>query len=397
MDADFETKLIECLTALERHEPIEQILARYPAEAAQLRPILNTAAALAALRMQPSEATKIKSRQAFLNQAAAARQASQRRSMGLVQRLLTSLAAVALICIVLGAGAVAASGSALPGDRLYSLKRTVEDVRLSLTTDSTARAALNTQFERLRRAEASALLDAGRETAVEFNGAIESIQPQAWVISGLVVRLDTATTITGEPQIDRRAHVRGLTGPNGLRATAITIDTPASTPTVTPEPTPTPRPINTPRPTPEPTDRPEPRPTVEPTEQPTPEPVEIEFTGTVDDKGSSTWTIDGASVGVNANTEIRGSINVGQRVKVTALRLADGRLIALRIELLNDGGGGGGSGGGNGNDNHDQNDNHNGNENDNHNQNDNHNGNENDNHNQNENHNENENRNDNQN
>jgi hypothetical protein len=406
MDAEFETKLIECLTALEQRESIDAVLARYPNDAAQLRPMLETAALLPTFRMEPSEAMKMKSRQSFLTQAAAMRAAPRRRGLGLMPRLLTSFVAVALICIVLGAGAVAASGSALPGDPLYGVKRTVENVRLSLTTDTAAREALTEQFEGTRRDEANALLDAGRETEVEFSGMIQSIQPKAWVVSGLVVQLDDTTKINGEPQIDRRAQVDGRTGPNGLWAKEITIGTSASTPqpaetlepTETPEPAP--RPTSTPALTFEPTETPEPKPTLEPTEQPTAAPVAIEFAGTVDDISAQAWTIDSTSIGVNANTEIRGSITVGQRVKVQAIRLADGRLVALRIELVSDGTGsstGNGNQNGNENSNQNENQNHNQNQNENQNQNQNENHNENQNQNQNENHNDNQNQNENHN
>jgi hypothetical protein len=148
----------------------------------------------------------------------------------------------------------------------------------------------------------------------------------------------------------------------------------------------------------EPTETPEP--------QPTAAPVTIEFAGTVDDISAQAWTIDSTSIGVNADTEIRGSITVGQRIKVQAIRLADGRLVALRIELVSDGTGsstgsstGNGNQNGNENQNENQNQNHNANqnqnENQNQNQNENHNGNQN--HNNNQNQNQNENHNDNQN
>jgi hypothetical protein len=397
MDVEFEVKVIECLTALEQSESIEQILARYPRDAAQLRPILLTARALPRFRMEPSEAAKMKARRAFLAQAAQARATAQRRSSSFMPRLLTAFASVALICILFGGGAVAASGSALPGDPLYGLKRTVENVRLSLASDRTSHDALTEQFAMTRRDETSALLDAGRKSEVEFSGKIESMQTNAWVISGLVVQLDKTTTISGEPTIDRSVDVRGRTTADGLFAASIVIESPASTP----EPTDTPQlsPTNTPQPTPRSTDTPEP-PTIEPTEPPTAEPAEIEFTGTVDTISTSAWTIDGITVGIDANTEIRGSISVGQRVKVTALRLVAGQLMAQRIELLT---GGGDNQNNNSNDNenanHNQNrnDNQNDNQNENHNDNQNRNDNHNDNQNRNDNHNDNQNRNENEN
>lgn len=382
MTVEFELHLIEALDALERGEPIDAILARYPESATDLRPMLSTTAALPALRMQPSEAQKMKSRQAFLKQGAALRQASQRRGrLGFVPRLATMFAALSVALAVLSGGAVAASGSALPGDPLYGLKRTVENARLTFTVDAAARAALQAQFERQRRIETNALLDAGRETEVQFSGPIESIQPDAWVIGGLVVRIDANTRISGEPQIDRLANVRGLTGRTGLRALSITLDqalepTPES-PTVTPTPTTTPAPTATPNPieTPQPTEGPRPTREPQPTATPLPpaKPVQIEFTGSVNSQTADSWNIDGATVALDGNTVLKGNIGVGQRVKVQALRYANGRLLAIRIELITeDDGGGSTDNGQNGNSNDD---NQNSNSNDDHNDNDdNHNG-----------------------
>jgi hypothetical protein len=88
----------------------------------------------------------------------------------------------------------------------------------------------------------------------------------------------------------------------------------------------------------------------------TPQPVEIEFTGSVVTQNPGQWSIDGTLLLVDTNTEIRGNIGVGQRVKVKALRFAEGSLRAIRIELLDEDGG---------NTNSNTNDNQNSNENDN--------------------------------
>ena len=134
MNVDLEIQLIEALDALDQGETLDAILARHPESAAALRPMLATASALPAFRMAPSEAQKMKSRQAFLQQGAALRQAAQRRpALGFVPRLATLFAALSITLAVMGGGAVAASGSALPGDPLYGLKRTVENVRLTFT------------------------------------------------------------------------------------------------------------------------------------------------------------------------------------------------------------------------------------------------------------------------
>jgi hypothetical protein len=378
MDAQLEMKLIECLDALAQGESVERILARYPQEAAQLRPLLETANGLPALRMEPSEAAKIKSRQQFMAQADLLRRTAPRKTMGFLPRFVTGFAAAAVVAVVLSTGAVAASGTALPGDPLYGLKRTVESVRLQSAGSPTQRAELQREFEHRRVVEANGLLDAGREGEVEFTGIIQEIQPKAWIVSSLVVQVDANTSIVGTPQINRVAEVRGATGPSGLRAISISIEssgeaeltpTPGATEmphaTETSEPTETPEPTETAAPettaSPQPTRTPQPTATRRPTAtaQPTatPQPVELEFTGSVTSLIADTWSIDGTAISVDANTEIHGGITVGQRVKVKALRFANGRLVATRIEPINDGGGNDNA---NSNNNQNSNENHNG-------------------------------------
>jgi hypothetical protein len=449
MDAALETKLIECLSALDSGEPLEQILSRYPEDAAQLRPLLQTAAALPALRLEPSQAAKATSRRAFLAQAAALSSTPSKRRFGFFARPAVSIAALVAAFVLVGAGAVAASGSALPGDPLYGLKRGVESVRLSFAVNNTSRDALAAQFEQERETETSALLNAGREAEVEFSGRIDSIQSDAWVVAGLVVRVNDITRVDGVPLVGRRAHVRGRTMDGRLLATSIQVepgsepsptpepaatdtpkpeatdtprpsDTPEPTrtprPSDTPEPTRTPRPSDTPEPTraptqeetptpnpsstplhtPEPTGTPSPTPepaatdtpkpeatdtprpsdtpeptraprpsntpepthtpaqektptpnppgipshTPEPTGEPSPTEAEFEFSGLVESIGAQTWTINGLLLEVSGTTEVRGGIVVGERVKVKALSLGGGRLLAVRIERIESDGGG---------------------------------------------------------
>src|SRR5512135_2112530 len=183
MDAQLEIKLIECLEALNQGESLERILARYPYESAQLRPMLETAAGLSALRREPSEAAKMQARQKFLAQADLLRRTVPRKKAGFLPRFAIGFVAALLVVAVLGTGAVAASGSALPGDPLYSLKRAVENVQLNSASSPTQQQELRQEFEQRRRDEANELLDARRESEVKFNGTIEVIQPNAWIVS----------------------------------------------------------------------------------------------------------------------------------------------------------------------------------------------------------------------
>ncbi len=58
---------------------------------------------------------------------------------------------------------------------------------------------------------------------------------------------------------------------------------------------------------------------------------DVEFHGTIESKGSGAWVVSGISVAVDAQTELKGALEVGALVKVEALTQADGSLLALEI------------------------------------------------------------------
>jgi uncharacterized membrane protein YgcG len=251
MDEQFEVKLIECLDALASGMPLDRILSHYPEDEVLLRPLLETAATLPALRIEPSRTAEAASRRKFLSQAHALSEASPRRAWRLPPRLVASLAALALVVILFGR-VVTTSAAALPGDTLYPVKRTVEEVRLVLAPD---KADLAKQFEQERRDEVAALLSAGRAAEIAFSGPIDSVQTDRWVIHRLTVGIDRRTQVSGVPSIGRYAHVQGWTADGSLVATSIVVDSdgaPAAPFTATPEPT-QPRPSATPTRTPQPT------------------------------------------------------------------------------------------------------------------------------------------------
>ncbi|MBK9052666.1 MAG: hypothetical protein IPL78_17635 [Chloroflexi bacterium] len=106
MDAVLEGKLIDCLDALERGETLEEILRRYPDDAAALRPLLETAHHLATLPVGYSVNTQRSARNAFLQQAAQLRNGHRRRPfLDWLWRppLRSSFIAAALVVMLMGA------------------------------------------------------------------------------------------------------------------------------------------------------------------------------------------------------------------------------------------------------------------------------------------------------
>jgi len=144
--------------------------------------------------------------------------------------------------------------------------------------------------------------DPSGATEMEFTGLVDSIGPEAWSVGGLTVGITVATEIAGEPQVGDLVKVHALiVPPETLVAREIAL---AESPTDEPSSTDVP---------PAPGD-------------------EIEFVGQVVTIAADAWTVDDQVVAVTSETEIKGTITVGDLVKVHALVGPDLSLTAREIE-----------------------------------------------------------------
>jgi len=246
--------LIEALDLMEQGAGIDEIIARYPAQAADLRPFLLTAAALGNLANQPTVTAEARSKRAFLgaaDQAAAERDKPVRAAGSWLRRLVAPALAVLAVLFLGGAGLVGASGSAVPGDALYETKRFVEEVRLNLTANPETAAQLRERFRQERVREIEALLANGRAAEVSLTGEVESMVDGRWTVAGVPVLVSSATVIDGRPVVGALVQVNGLTSDQAVVAERIMVFTagpapdPTPTGTKTPSPSPTPRPSET--------------------------------------------------------------------------------------------------------------------------------------------------------
>ena len=241
-----ESILVECLDALDRGEPIGAILSRYPQQAEELRPILETTVQLSVMHLQPSVAAQAKSRQNFLAQAEAMKAGNMgQRRRPFFWMLLRPLAAIALI-IIIGLGFVNISATTLPGDALYGAKLFIENAQLSLSRQDSVLEERNRQNRIL---EIEALLAQNREANVTFHGLVDGVGDDTWRIEGLLVAI-AAAEMRGEPQVGDFVEAEGLVANGRLIASAITVIKKNENPP-TPEPTPVtePSPAFTPEPT----------------------------------------------------------------------------------------------------------------------------------------------------
>lgn len=336
-----------CLHAMENGGELEAVLAQHLVFAEELRPLLRYAQVMQNASRQAPTPTAPALRASRLKML-------QRYEAGTRQRRWITLAwwraafasgMAVVILVVSGYGIVQASAPSLPGEALYPIKRTAEQVRLWLIFDTAERQRLESEFEAERLEEVRSLNAQGRLAEIEFKGRIEAIAPLSWQIAGLVVQLNAQTQIEGPAQVGALAEVHGRLQADGsvlaeaIDIQAIEYEMPESEetaeviesatappltawPSVTPVPptlTLTTNPISAPSASPAaPTNTAThtPRPS---TPIATPFATELEFSGRVQTIVGNVWRIADWEIVVTANTELNGDPQVGHWVEVHAI------------------------------------------------------------------------------
>lgn len=134
--------LNECFESmLAKGESLESCLRRYPGQAAELKPLLETMkAAREAGAISPDASFKAKAHYEFRSALYDDSSAKFRPSMSL--RWVTVAASLGVFVLTGAGGAVAASSTSMPGQFLYQVKRNIEDVQLALTPSQAGKARL---------------------------------------------------------------------------------------------------------------------------------------------------------------------------------------------------------------------------------------------------------------
>ncbi|MFC1910519.1 DUF5667 domain-containing protein [Chloroflexota bacterium] len=248
--------LNECMERLLQGETVEQCLEAYPQHAEELKPLLNTVAAV-------KTAAEIKPRPEFRAQARAQfnmalRDTEDKQSHGSAfgwrpQWAIGIMAGLAIL--LLGGGTVAMAGYSMPDSPLYALKRTTEDIQLALT------------FSDLGKAELYASLTDKRVTEIIYladNGDVKDLQTLASSLDSQTVKdfnlaggAQVETASVAPPAAEQATPAGIMTAPEPAPA-------PVSASVPAPVPAPAPAPMAPPVPvvTPTTTTPPEPTPTV---------------------------------------------------------------------------------------------------------------------------------------
>ena len=129
---------------------------------------------------------------------------------------------------------------------------------------------------------------------VEFEGPIQGLEAQSWIVNDITVLISPVTEIHGTPQIGQTSEVKGVLQPSGAVLAQVIVVKGAGSGS------------------------------------------QLDFEGLVESIASDHWVIAGLTVTIGPQTfidESRGPAEVGMKAQVRALKLQDGSLLALRIRL----------------------------------------------------------------
>lgn len=216
-----------CIGALDTGVDLEQCLSLYPEFGQELREGLESYLLLKPLRKQtvPDEAQQ-RSRTRMLERAAELRKQGKLRAVWWAPRFAIASLAVLLAFLVGSTGLFAASAQALPGDSLYTVKRTAENMSLSLAPNLEVKQSLQTAYGKRRLDETQSLLKQGREEDVEFSGVVSIVSDEIWKIDGLEVFVGPDTEVRGFIEPGMEIEVKGVVRPQGwIEADSIIIRT----------------------------------------------------------------------------------------------------------------------------------------------------------------------------
>ncbi len=279
--SDLSSLLEECIRELQAGSNPEEILARYPKYARQLRPLLETAAwtkKVGASVIIPDDA-QANSRKAFTSRQSTRQTRAAFRRFN--PRLAFSIAAIILILVLGFFGTRIASAQALPGDTLYPVKIAWEQVQISLTSGTAERLHLEQTFDMQRVAEVNKLINLGRTSSVTFTGVLAGSN-NAWNVAGIDLNVDDQQAGTLPDLENTVVQVSGETEGKSVKVNDI-------------------------------------------------EPHLVTLNGQIQRINPENMQVDGINVTLDKNTEVDGELSVNQQVQITARQQVDGELVAIMV------------------------------------------------------------------
>jgi hypothetical protein len=220
-DLDLYEALEVCLKDMEQGADLDTLLFRYPELADELRPILEGSLNARSIAVpEPAAEVVRRNRARVLQHAAQMREAkvkpSRRIWFASLRRVAVTLVVVAVLFIS-GTNLVRAASATLPGDNLYPVKRTWEDMLVLFTLNLQQRNALEVEHENERLQELHELFAEGRSAEVEFAGVVTSQAGSQWIVAGVPVVISANTELRDGPiLVGSAVRVKGETRGDGI-------------------------------------------------------------------------------------------------------------------------------------------------------------------------------------
>jgi hypothetical protein len=197
---EFDNILDECLERIVLGgETLEQCLKRYPEQADELKPLLETVLAVKeASAVEPRPDFKARARYQFRSALGEKAAPKRRPFFGWLPRWATALTIV-LIVLLAGGGTVVAASNSMPDSILYPVKLATEEVRLAFTPSQLGKARLCTDFADERVVEIIYMAEKGDAQQVEL--VTERLDDRLEMLVALVSELEADDLKDGEAML----------------------------------------------------------------------------------------------------------------------------------------------------------------------------------------------------
>jgi hypothetical protein len=210
----------KCIELLEAGVPIDECFKQYPQLTTETKSMLKDAKNLLQLsdvevagELMEQNRARIMQKARLLHSQPIRRNSGITKVKGLIHQLFSALPALTPLTrklvliigitgflILFSSGLVIASAKSLPGDSLYPVKRVVEDISIHIVPNHVTRIEYEDNYSHQRVVEVQRLLELNRVQNVAFEGILEAMDGNSWMVSGIRVNISSgAQIINGLP------------------------------------------------------------------------------------------------------------------------------------------------------------------------------------------------------